>query len=338
MTRPNRFSFCHVDGRLEEFGSPQGLGQIYADYQYITSIVVAADHAAPASGIHFVLTWAGNVIPKLKPEECVLVVVGDERGQVPNGVGLARWVFRTGSPKSPWPVMQFRQRPWSLLLLSSVRELRNLGLRVKRWSIRSAPLWTPRHVESIPIGFVGSTPLEPVAMKERKWDVSFAGSMGSFRVLGGRRLPGCPKSAARLAMLQATRDLLSTSPDLRMRIICPDLEPQTGLSKTDYYFLLQQTKISLCPRGNFVETFRLFESARFGCVILVDPLPDCWYYENHPFIEVRDWRKIKSAIEALRKDSQALEQLGERSRKWWDEVASPAAVGRKIARAVRPGS
>ncbi len=70
------------------------------------------------------------------------------------------------------------------------------------------------------------------------------------------------------------------------------MEPKEELSRKEYHHLLQQTKISLCVRGNFAETFRLYESARLGCAVLCDPMPKCWYFKDHPFIEILDWRKI----------------------------------------------
>lgn len=94
-------------------------------------------------------------------------------------------------------------------------------------------------------------------------------------------------------MVEAAKSISSSRPDLSIRVIHPDLEPKSNLPRQGYHQLLQQTRISLCPRGNFGETFRLYESAQLGCTIICDPLPKCWYFRDHPFIEVHDWHSYQ---------------------------------------------
>jgi hypothetical protein len=106
------------------------------------------------------------------------------------------------------------------------------------------------------------------------------------------------------------------------------------LSETQYATVIANTKISLCPRGNFPETFRIYESARIGSVIITDILEREWYFKNHPFIEIADWRRVGSVISELLNDEERLEQLGIQSRSWWQDIASPVAVGGFISRVI----
>jgi len=322
MSAGHRFFFCHWDGRLEPFLTAAALKQVFGDYGYPVSLVEELSQAAPFEDFDFVTTWVNNRVPALEPDKTVLLVVGDESGQVPMGTKGARLVLRTGA-KSSGPLFSPGQRPMSLCLLSSVREIRNISLRFAR-RLKGLPLVTPRHVECLPIGMVGDITLEPVAMPLRKWSLSFAGGIGPHRKVGKRRFPSSPKAAARLAMLEGLRRLSAAMPGLEVRVVCTDLEP--ALSRSEYHELLQQSRISLCPRGNVPETFRLFESARLGCAVICDPLPKCWYFVNHPFVELKDWRKLPGLVSELMLDENEISKRGDRSRQWWEKVASPSAV------------
>ena len=326
MSAGQRFFFCHRDGRLEPFVTAAALKQVFGDYGYPVSLVEELAGARPFEDFAFVTTWMNNRVPPLERDKTVLLVVGDESGQVPMGTKGARLVLRTGA-KSFGPLFSPGQRPVSLCLLSSAREIRNMGLRFAR-RLKGLPLATPCNVESFPIGMVGDIELEPVAMRQRKWSLSFAGGIGPHRKVGKRRLPSSPKAAARLAMLEGLRRLSAAMPDLRFRVVCTDLEP--ALPRSEYHELLQQSRISLCPRGNCPETFRLFESARLGCVVICDPLPRCWYFENHPFAELEDWRRLPELVSELMRDEDALSRRGALCRQWWEEVASPRAAAGKL--------
>jgi hypothetical protein len=325
--------FSHRDGRLEAFDEPAGLSSIFGEYEYITSLAVALCLRLSGEIAQLVTTWTGNVVPHLE-RDTVLVSVGDERAQIPAGVLSARLALRTGSPKS-LQLPPLSQRPASLLLLSAAREARNLGRRFSR-AVSGSPLRTPCNVESIPIGYVGRLDLAPLDMASRLWSVSFAGGIGSRRVVGGHCVPLAAKSAARLTTVLAMHQLSAARPDISVRIIHPDMEPKSSLERREYHRLLQQTKISLCPRGNFAETFRLYESAQLGCAILCDPLPQCWYFADHPFIEVHDWRKLPGVVLPLLDNEKELRRRGSAAMEWWKNVACPAAVARSVAEKLLP--
>jgi len=326
---PHRFSFCQLDGTIEPCDNPAGFKRFLGDYEYITVLAQELSLALPARPLHFVAMWASSRVSNLKRDETVLIAVGDERGQVPEGTQSARLVLRTGSPKCP-TLPPMRQAPFSLWVLSGLRETRNLALRLLRCA-RGVPLRTPMHVESVPIGHLGHIDLEPIDMRLRKWTLSFAGTIGRHWMFRGKRIALTPKSAARLAMLEGVTKTRLAVRDLEVRVVHPDMEPSTKLSRNEYHCLLRATKISLCPRGNFAETFRLYESACLGCAILTDPLPKCWYFNDHPFIEVSDWRKLPEIVLPLLGNETEIGRLGGASREWWNRVACPRAIARRVA-------
>jgi hypothetical protein len=60
----------------------------------------------------------------------------------------------------------------------------------------------------------------------------------------------------------------------------------------DYWSLLSRAKIVLCPRGGVPETYRFFEAIAAGCVVISEALPGAWYYDDHPAVIVRNWKRL----------------------------------------------
>jgi hypothetical protein len=97
---------------------------------------------------------------------------------------------------------------------------------------------------------------------------------------------------------------------------------------------LADCRICVSPRGNFQETYRLYEAARQGCVVLCDAPPDEWFFADAPFVIVKDWSKCAALASELLFHPHRLQELSNRTRRWWLQVASPSAVARKIAQAM----
>jgi len=100
-----------------------------------------------------------------------------------------------------------------------------------------------------------------------------------------------------------------------------------GLNMDEYSSLLSQTKIALCPSGYVSkESFRIFEAARCGCVLIVDDVPtNLWYYEEFPGIIVKDWSDL-SVIERLLSDPDAMQDISNKTVQWYQRCISPEAV------------
>ena len=64
----------------------------------------------------------------------------------------------------------------------------------------------------------------------------------------------------------------------------------TGLDGDEYSKRLHNSKIAICPHGNVsVETFRFYEAARSGCVIVSPVLPNTQIYKNSNVVQVENW-------------------------------------------------
>lgn len=112
-----------------------------------------------------------------------------------------------------------------------------------------------------------------------------------------------------------------------------------GLKMCNYGSLLAKTKIALCPPGFLsAESFRIFEAARCGCVLLVGTnnnskygkeliFPkDVWYYKDFPGIMLDDWSDL-SIIDKLLRDPQRLQEISDATVDWYNRCVDPQAVG-----------
>jgi hypothetical protein len=102
-----------------------------------------------------------------------------------------------------------------------------------------------------------------------------------------------------------------------------------SLSTKDYKKILEQSIFTPCPRGNSsVDTFRLYEAIEAGSIPVVVK-DDYWsdlLGENHPFIQVSNWKKAAADIEYLSKQVNWQEDYSSKLRDWWKEYKSNITV------------
>jgi hypothetical protein len=98
---------------------------------------------------------------------------------------------------------------------------------------------------------------------------------------------------------------------------------------------LAQSKVCLVPRGNFHETFRFIEGARAGCILISEPLPDLWYYAEHPAVIIQDWDRLEIVLSQILSSPERMKDLHERSVKWWKNFASENAVSDYVVKQLR---
>jgi len=102
----------------------------------------------------------------------------------------------------------------------------------------------------------------------------------------------------------------------------------SGSLRTDVYSnFMSNSEIAFIPNGQSPETYRLFEAASAGCIVVHDVLPDVWYYESLPHVplESENFIPVKNYIEKYSEELKMLTSI------WWQSTASPVSVGKKIA-------
>lgn len=212
-----------------------------------------------------------------------------------------------------------------------LREARNIALTYRRRvtvrQSRGAP------VLPVPLGFFRLEDVPHVPFDDRPVDVFFAGS-AEHKPFTVR-----PRLAARWQMAAALEDSRRRLPDLRVDFTNggPFANPGSMLPPDAYSARLMRARIVLCPRGNIDETYRLMESARSGCVAITECLPDRWYYEHTPAIQLRRWDALPEVLRGLLADPEALARRAEAMRVWWADSLSEGAVASYVSSHVSLG-
>lgn len=267
----------------------------------------------------FVISYSPAVADQLTARD-VWVFVGDESA-TPVANGHCR-VLRTYGDRFTAPRRDLVKDPL-LGLTEQVQLARNVMRGV--WRNRGKPRHGANEVGWLPLGTpaFARVPEEVPPLSERRIDVGFRGSIG-----GG--LPYAPKTMSRRRMEAALARLPA---DLVIDFVEFDsfLDAYTQ-DPSEYAVSLLDTKICLSPRGGSTETYRVFEGALAGCVVISEPLPPAWFYGGLPRVEVRSWSQLPAVIEELRSHPSLLEFMSHNAREWALNVVSPEAVGRWAAR------
>jgi hypothetical protein len=110
-----------------------------------------------------------------------------------------------------------------------------------------------------------------------------------------------------------------------------------GLLGHQYANLLMNSKISLCPDGNISsETFRYFESARFGNVIITTKKPSNYIYDNAPVIYIDDWNEeVLKLIDFLLNESNLINDISLNTLLYYNDICSEKSVACYIVNQIR---
>jgi hypothetical protein len=332
----NRFFLVPDKGRnVVERSIHDPAAEVRNDCAYFYRSVIAADRLLGDRGLVFYLTWDLDWIPEVGPNVVVLLL-GDERYQVPSYLDRVLAVFKTGGVSSFRPYSPFDSTRF-LWAIDEMRTARDIGVRVRRaWKTRSAQRASKRTLFPIPIGYCSQIDVALKPLSARTHDVLFAGQLVAVspsrtRVLQTSTLR--PREWARASLAHALRELTSSRPQYSCHWL--GQAPHVA-DPIEYSEALANAKISLCPRGNFPETFRFCESARAGCAIISEPLPPTWYFRDHPALIVRHWRELPAVAERLLSTPSLLEAYHRKSRDWWNDVAGETALGNYVAQRLSP--
>ncbi len=295
------------------------------DLAYFDGVVRELDRALAGRGLTFVLTWHLDAFePALR--DSIVLLIGDEMYQTPSYATDVRAIFKTGGTR-PNPLRDtLRLEPairWRVLL----RELRNAtrSRRRPRGRGNAAPIF------ELPMGVFGLREVDWLELDQRPVDVFFAGSIESQSGFTVR-----PRLAARRQMAGALRAASAALPGIKVDCTSsgPFANPTEMLDGRAYSRRLMASKIALCPRGNFDETFRLCEAAKCGCVAITERLPRRWYNAGAPAIQLDRWQQLPATLEALLADPPELALRAAAMRRWWGERLSERAAAAYIVEAL----
>lgn len=333
MPGANRFSDW-FDGRLQPWDLSPGARVRYPDLRYFGAVMRELDARLPDAGLHVVATTdLIGPLPVSGPD-VVVVCLGDEFAVPPrysHDVGLV--VKTTGGRRrrpyvAVWPPIRWRAAP-----MAAVQEAIVQGRRAP-WLLRdfaaTARRAKPARVLDVPIGVRAYEDVPVVPFDERRYDVAFAGSLVNEAHENERRWAS-QKLRSRRAFLGEVERLQHERPDLSMWLRVVPTHWDGAKSTESYAQALAQSRIALCPRGSSVDTYRYFEALRSGCVPLYEVLPRRDYYDGAPGIRIRDWSRLREAVDSLVADPGRLREQHEAALQWYDRWASPPAVAARIA-------
>jgi hypothetical protein len=78
-----------------------------------------------------------------------------------------------------------------------------------------------------------------------------------------------------------------------------DWKDPSQIGKLEYMQLLLSSKFVACPRGNNIETFRIYEALECGCIPLFTELPVSLENAGIPFIRTDTWEDVVKLINKM---------------------------------------
>jgi hypothetical protein len=180
---------------------------------------------------------------------------------------------------------------------------------------------------SIPLGVNGSVPFTPfVPFDQRKIDVFFSGN------LHRRRIPFF-FVCLWLKIINKVSKWIGRKP-LNMYIRFTR-RFAAGLSPEEYGKMLSETKIALTPEGYDSNiSFRFFEAARTGCILVSCRQPDVWHYDRFPGYYVSSWTKLPAIIRNLVKNPEHAELMHQRILEYYRTYCSEESLANYIKQVI----
>jgi hypothetical protein len=319
---PNRFFIWRLSDDTPRELAPgvEATSAEPSDIRYHCGVLRELNQLLGDGGLTFLMTWHLDRFDE-KFNDSIVLLIGDEMYQTPSYASKAKAVFKTGGVTRN-SFTRTMKLPWSVAWRNLLRDLRNdvtaMRRHVNRWS-------TPMF--EIPLGYHKLVDVSEIPFEQRTRDVFFAGALASSKQIELR-----PSIAARRQMMKGIDRAMRELPDRKFDC---SLQPLKGkFTPQEYSHNLMNAKIVLCPRGNFDETFRFFEAARSGCVIVTEPLPDRWYYDDAPVVQLRGWSELSDKLRELFADPNHMLELSRSTKQWWERRASEPAVANYMVKQI----
>jgi len=306
------------------------------DTRYFGAVFIQMEPLLRQPELDVYLTWNWERLPAYG-ERVVAVVLGDEVGRIPRYVDRVRAVFKCYGTRPALNTGALRA-PSLTGLVSGVQD----AVRCLRWlpsaasharvvatrRMRGSP--PPPRVATIPLGTYNQVDLPMVPILERQTDLFFAGSVEHDLSLHHRLVS--PKTHARRDMLRAVRRFAGTRSEVRLDLrITPSFGASAAAPASDYSRALMDAKVCLAPRGTSLETFRMFEGLRAGCVVVGDRLPGHRFYDGAPVVQIDRWSDLDRVLPPLLDQPAELRRRQREALEWWRTECSEPAVGRFLA-------
>lgn len=319
-----------------------------ADCSYLGAVVRSFAERWPGPALTFYVTQDPRWLPSVG-DDVVAFLLNDEWFRRPAYLGAVLAVARQMSGR-PWLRLDSLWPPGPLSVAALTNHARILVSRARfhRAAEEDAARngWpSPRTgtMVDIPLGYHKQPDLPLTPFAERGTDVYFGGSVvhdagrgARWKQLGKKYL-GNPKSLYRGAMVAALERWRDQRPGRTVRLtLTGDFHAVDQAAATSYGDHMMDARVALAPRGTSLESYRVFEGWRYGCVVVADAAGPQPFYAGAPLVLLRTWDQLDEVLDELFADPARMQRLHEASLDWWRDVCSGEAVGRGLAARLAP--
>ncbi len=313
---------------------------------YFSKVLQTVDQALCNQGLVFYITMSDMEELPSYGKHVFVLILGDEYYRLPAYVNKVGGIFKcygVHQIRDQWKLYRPLLRPSYFKMLMLGQSLKNLGHRLSRKvtynfrqlnSLLSGQGWIAPMFD-IPPGYFNSENLPVVEPEDRKYDLFFDGSVihHQYPVWSIRYWSKTPKAHAREQMVLNLEAFKTKHPQFNIQLKVNSGFAGGGNSEeqNSYSQNLMNAKVCLAPRGTTLETYRLFEAMRYGCIIIAESLPERWFYSGAPILQIGSWDNLEPVLAALLRDPVRLQTLHKQTLDWWEKHCCEKAVGEYIA-------
>lgn len=176
---------------------------------------------------------------------------------------------------------------------------------------------------AIPLGYNGSLCDLPLkSINERKYDVFFSGNIYKKRLnfYAGARIYQLFNKMRALFGKKSFSDHLQFNRKFT-----------GGMSPLEYSNVLMNTKVALVPEGYLSDvSFRFFEAAKMGCIVVTKELYDFWFFKKFPGKEMKSWIGLSRTLKSMLKDPDMLAHMQKEMLAYYDAFCSEEATAKYV--------
>jgi len=311
---------------VQELPSPRWDRSVPAELRFPYQVLELALPDTEPESLHFHFTKDAYELPEYG-RHVVAVLVQEERCKVPV---YGRHVLATVRNCLARPFIGFRPharmgRLEGVLLFEYARDWFT-HLRSQRAQARTRAAWGPpirptALVVQLPLGYHSQDELPQVHMKDRPLDVFFAGQV-SHEIAPRRDYRRWLSTSKFIAREQLWRALSRLQTEGRWNIDLGMIAATQSLTHAPifgaYSDKMMHARVCVAPRGSIAETFRAYEGARAGCLVVANTLPHDRIFADSPILQIDHWRELEGILIKYARDMDLLEEARAASLRWWE--------------------
>ncbi|MGX9415742.1 exostosin domain-containing protein [Vibrio sp. WJH972] len=330
----NRYIFLREnhEGTPLEF-DPQESGCL-ASYHlsYIEDVLREFDNQLPDQGfIIYITMWNIDQLPEYG-DNVIAIVLLDEFNRELRYRSKVKAIYRTcGFKPTVWNNLQHGSINEKLAnVLAYGRDLYRDGLDGRiRTTILKAVGTKFAPIYAIPLGYFADQPAEFIPFNQREYLLSFAGSV-QHRV--NKPIFPSPKEQTRNRMLEALSVLKDNNPDLPINLRQTSNFKSSIASTFNYSQEMMSSQFCLVPRGTTLETYRFYEAIRFGCIPIMEVVPDVEFYEDAPIVKLEHWSDLEETILSLLAQPDVLDKMHTDALEWWRDKCDSKIIADRMVK------